>query len=238
MANPTISLTESQVNTALRSFLVSVLPSTMEVIRGQLNRVAEPQGNDFAVFWPLNRTRLSTNANSYADVAFVGSISNLVLTVSQILAGVIVTGQTIYGAVAANTVIGSQLTGPSGGTGTYNVSPSQTVASTTMQTGSENMEQSTTVSVQIDVHGPNSADNAQIISTLFRDDYATTQFATSGFDVNPLYADDPKLVPYDNGEQQIEERWIIDAMLQINPIVQVPQQFASSVAVKIQTALY
>ena len=46
---------QTDVFTALRSFLLGVLPNGVEVIKGQVNRVAEPQGSDFVVFWPLRQ---------------------------------------------------------------------------------------------------------------------------------------------------------------------------------------
>jgi hypothetical protein len=84
---------------------------------------------------------------------------------------------------------------------------------------------------QIDVFGPASADNSQIICTLFRSEMATTFFAQSGFDVQPLYVEDPKQIPFSDGEQQYEERWTIDAVMQINPVVTVSQDFANQAVV-------
>jgi hypothetical protein len=85
--------------------------------------------------------------------------------------------------------------------------------------------------VQLDVYGPNSADNSHTITTLFRDSYAVDQFATSGFDVTPLYADDARQAPFIDAESQWEDRWMISAVLQVNPIITVPQDFASELTV-------
>ena len=87
--------------------------------------------------------------------------------------------------------------------------------------------------IQIDVHGPAAADNAQIITTLFWSGYACDIFQASGFDITPLYNSDPRQLPYLNGEQQIETRWSIDLNLQVNAVVSVPQQFASALNVKL-----
>ena len=85
---------------------------------------------------------------------------------------------------------------------------------------------------QCDVHGLNSADNAQVISTLFRDSYAVDQFAGSGFgDITPLHADDPRQVPFINDQQQWENRWVVEALVQANQVVTLPQQFAGAVTV-------
>jgi hypothetical protein len=63
---------------------------------------------------------------------FTGSISTTTLTVTSVLSGTIAVGQAIFGqGVSQNTVITALGTG-SGGVGTYTVSNSQTVASTTI----------------------------------------------------------------------------------------------------------
>jgi hypothetical protein len=51
--------------------------------------------------------------------------------------------------------------------------------------------------------------------------------------VQPLYCSDRTQMPFMDGEQQIEERWIIQVSLQANPVVVVPQQSATSVDVKL-----
>lgn len=89
----------------------------------------------------------------------------------------------------------------------------------------------TEVTVQLDVHGPASADNAQMISTLFRDEYAMIEFARLPYDVQPLYAEDPRQMPFENAEQQTEWRWTVDVVLQANPVVTTPQDFADVVVV-------
>lgn len=166
----TLTLTDFQIFTALRSFLLAVLPVGTEVMRTQENRVAEPNGPDFVMMTSSLRTRLETNIVTFVD-GFPGS------------------------------------------------------------PGTRSDMQPISLTVQIDVHGPNSADNAQIVSTMFRSDWAVRQFATSGFDVTPLYAGDPHQAPFVNGEQQVENRWTFDAVMQCNPIVTTPQDFAGEVHV-------
>lgn len=228
-----VSPTQSNTLTALRSFLVSILATDVEVIQGQPNRVPEPKKPNFVVMTPMRRPRLSTNVDVPADVRFTGSIAAAVLTVTAVQIGTIVAGRTLFGTgVAAGSVVGAQLTGTPGGIGTYAVSPSQTVASRTLACGVVGITTPTMVAVQLDVHGPVAGDNAQLISTLFRDPYATKQFAAQSpaYDVTPLYADDPKQVPFYNDQQQVEDRWVVEALLQVNPVVSVPQQFADSVS--------
>jgi hypothetical protein len=91
----------------------------------------------------------------------------------------------------------------------------------------------TELTIQADVHGPASADNATRIQTLWRDQYGVGAFQATGFDLAPLYTSDPRQLPFDNGEQQVEERWSIDLCLQANPIVTTPMQFADALEVTI-----
>lgn len=174
-----VAPTESQVFTALRSFLLglglaysSPQATPVEVIKGQANRVSQPRVGDFVVMTPLRRERIETNVDAYADLfplAGVGSAT-----------------------------------------------------------------QATHVVVQLDVHGPNGGDNAQVIATMLRDPYGADAFAASGFDVTPLYADDPRQVPFINAEEQYEDRWIVDAHMQANEVVTgVPVQFAAALAVEL-----
>ena len=234
--NISVSITEEQLFKVLGDFLTAILPASCAVVRGQANRVPEPQGTDFAVMWPGLRERLSTNVDDYSDIAFTGSIAGTTLTVTQMLAGT-VSVDLFLGAngITANTKITAEGTG-TGGVGTYTVNNTQTLASTTIQAGTKDVLAATKVTVQIDVHGPHSADNAQIITTLFRDAYGVALFAVAGFDVQPLYCDDPRQTPFINGEQQQEERWSIQAVMQANPIVEVAQQFAQVVDVNVVDA--
>jgi hypothetical protein len=166
----TLSITESQLYATLRSFLLTCVPAGVEVVRGQDNRVAEPEGSDFIVMIPIMRSRIETNTTTYSD---------------------------------------GYPNGP----------------------GTRADLQPTMVTVQLDVHGPNSADNSEVISTLFRSEVATSAFAASGYDIAPLYASDPRQLAFGNGEQQVEDRYVVDAVMQANMIVTTPQQFAGALKI-------
>lgn len=234
--SPTPSPTDSNIFTALRTFLIGILPAGVDVIRAQANRVPQPVGTDFVVMTPLRRERLETNIDSYADVLFTASIAANVMTVSAINFGTIQVGATLFGQAlaAGTTTITGQLTGSIGGIGTYSVSLPQIAISQLVAAGLTNYMQPTEVTVQLDVYGPNSANAAQTITTLFRDDFAVQQFQTYGFDVVPLYADDAKQLAFIDESQQYEDRWVVEACLQSNIVVSVAQQFASIVSVTLQ----
>ena len=167
MTSPTV--TQSQVQAALRSFLLTVLPTGWEVVEGQDSRVPEPSNPRFVIMTVIGRTRLETNGYAYAP--------------------------------------------PSG---------------SATQQGTETVTQAFQVTFQLDFHSANvgdSSDACVMVSTLFRDDRAYQAFAASGLPVSPLYADDPKQVPFVNAEQQFETRWLLDAVLQVNAGVVWAQDF-------------
>lgn len=229
-----VAPTQSTINARLRSVLLGFLPAGIDVILGQTNRIAEPTGPDFVVFWPTGRRRISTNLDAALDALFVGAISGTVMTISSMNLGAIVQGMPIYAAagLAAGTTVAAFGTG-TGGAGTYTVNPSQIFPSGTISGGSQGVTQSVEVSIQVDVHGPASAENAQAITTLLRDGYAVDAFLALGDDVMTLHADDPQQIVFINGESQYETRWVIQAKLQANQVLSVPLQFAGALAVGI-----
>lgn len=163
----TLSFTESDIFASLRTLLLQMLPTGVEVVRSQTNRVPEPRVGDFVVFTPINRTRLAMNTDTYSD-------------------------------------------------------------GFPEEPGVKYALQPTRIDVQLDVHGPSSGDNVQIITTLFRDDYATTFFDASAIDMQALYTGEPHQMPFINGENQFEDRWVVDVSLQVNQVVEIEQQFADT----------
>ena len=231
----TISLTESQELTALRAFLLSVVPVGVEVIRGQVNRVAEPVGSDFVVFTPIGQPRIGTNYTTYQDNQIVASITGTLLTVTDLVQGTLGAGMTLIdgtvGAILPNTVIGTQVSGSVGGTGVYNVSPSQTISASLLYADIRSDLVPTEWTVQLDIHGPNSSDTTKVIEGLFRSEVGTSFFAATGYDMQPLYCSDPHQTPFLNGEQQYEYRWTMEAHLHVNPVIGTPQQFATEIKI-------
>jgi hypothetical protein len=99
---------------------------------------------------------------------------------------------------------------------------------TQVVSGAEAVTQAFEVTFQLDFHSANvgdSSDAVLAVSTLFRDDIAYQAFAASGLSISPLYADDPKQVPFINAEQQYETRWVLDTVLQVNAGVVWAQDF-------------
>jgi len=218
---------ETYLMAALRLFILQVLPDRVDVIRGQINRVPEPLRDDFIVLTPLFRERLSTNYDTYIDTVFTGSIAGNTLTVSAINYGNLDIGSVILGVnVLSNTVITTVLPGYK-----YTISKSQNLSSGKLAAGKAELLQPIKATVQIDVHGPNSADYAHVITTTFRDDYGVQIFNTFGYGITPLYTGTPKQIPFINGELQVEERWSIDAVLQANQTITLSQAFADALSI-------
>jgi len=226
---PTISLIETQAFQAIRVFLTTVVSSDVEVIRGQDNRVGEPLSPDFCIIWPLLQQRLSTNRTTYSDNYILGFITNNILTVEQLLSGNVPIGQLVFDVLGSldHAVINVQLDGNPNGTGDYQLSVSRTLAQSVLYCGIRDDFAPVQLSVQLEVHGPNSSDNARIIDTLFRSDEGVDIFHETGFDVTPLYCDEARYLPFINAQQQYEYRWVLDLNLQINPVITTLQQFAA-----------
>lgn len=231
----TIAVTpsESDILKALGDFLVASLPAGTGVFQGYDNRVPEPAAANFVVMLPIMRQRLETNIDSYFDVSFVGSISGTTLTVTHVDFGTILLGAQLFGVnVVAGTIIAALGSG-TGGVGTYTLSANNgTLTPATLATGAESILQPINLTVQCDVHGPASADNAQRATTLFRDLWAADFFAAISADIAPLYADDPRLIPFLNDSQQVENRWVASFSIQANQsVINLPTQFADELEV-------
>lgn len=93
--------------------------------------------------------------------------------------------------------------------------------------GSSKVENHIQYTIQIDCYGATSSDWANVITTLWRDDYGVQAMAPN---ITPLHADDEKMMPIVDGEANFEERWMITAHLQYNPVVKVPIQFFDKAA--------
>ncbi len=231
------SPTTANALTQLGKFLTSVLPTDTVVVVGQVNRVASPKSKEFVVMTPMRQDRLRTNVDTDADVKFTGSIAGGILTVTDVAFGVLAVGLTIFGVdVAPNTRITG---GPgAGGPGTYAVTPSQTITSRTLSAGSLAIEQGQKLTVQLDFHSADPLVEGQMaatVSTLMRDGYAVRSFAaqTPNYGVVPLLADDPRQMPFLDEAQQYQWRWVVEALLQCNAVVSVPQEFADSATVQV-----
>lgn len=79
---PTISIIDTDVYTALRTYLLSLAPAGAEVIQGQTNQVSMPIGN-FATMTSNQMVRLATNVTTYQPL--IGTGQKEVLTAFRYL---------------------------------------------------------------------------------------------------------------------------------------------------------
>lgn len=248
----TVSLTQTQIFTALVTVLgtfglVTDADVAVPIVRGQVNRVPEPNGRDFIVLWPIMRDRLAMNIDIWDDAAMLASITSNVMTVTSVLDGQVRPGRIIFGpGVTSGARVIAQLTGTPGGIGTYSTTAAADVTSRKLAFGEMGAMQETEITVQADVHGPASADNAARLSTLFRDQFGIDAFrehgigiglfhigidAIGGTPLTPLYTSEPRQIPFDNGEQQVEERWVVDLCMQADVTISFSAQYADDLEV-------
>lgn len=229
--------TQSQIQIALRSFILSALPAGWDCIEGQDSQVSEPEGVDFVVMTPITRKRLSTNYTAWADCKITGSVSGAVLTCSSVFFGSVQVGSTLWGpGLPSGLTVLSQINGVPGGAGTYTLSGSATIASGPMACGLVVITCPTQVGIQLDFHSADigdASDAVETIQTLFRSEIATAAFDATGYAVAPLYADDPIQRPWENAEQQYETLWTLMAYVQANQAISWGQQFAEQLQVTI-----
>lgn len=90
--------------------------------------------------------------------------------------------------------------------------------------------ESTEWGVQLDVHGDASAANCSIIAALWRSSWAVAYLRDSI--VTPLYASEPHQSAFSNGEDQYETRWIVTIYLQAKPVLTLPQDYATELAIQ------
>lgn len=125
----------TQVVTVCGDFVYVMEDDYTPKMIGQMNSSSGLVGivdNGINVYIVDDSFRYTWYISNPSSATFTGSISGTTLTVTSVLNGTIAVGQAIFGqGMAQNTVITALGTG-SGGVGTYTVSDSQTVASTSI----------------------------------------------------------------------------------------------------------
>jgi hypothetical protein len=236
--------TTSNVLASMRSFLMAVLPSDVVVVQAQPNRVPEVAAGRFVIMSQPRYERIETNVSAYADAKFTGSITSNTMIITAVDPkfpnGMIGVGSIVFGVgIAAGTQVTAILTG-TGQIGTYSIGGApQTVSSRTISAGAKTVTMNAKATIQLDFHSNDttSGDLANVVSNLMRDAFGVDQFANQSpnYGTVPLYADDARQAPFQNDQQQIEWRWIVEALVQANIVVSVPQQFADAVALGLKS---
>lgn len=238
----TVSPSESDIQGALRSFCQSILPAGTDIIVTQQNRVPEPHAGNFVEMTPMRRNRLATNIHVTADCTFTASFAGPVMTVTAINPGnqvAISVGAVVVGPGVPIAIIGAQTSGPTGGLGTYTVTPSYTVGSNIFSAGQMSVVEMVETAIQLGFHSADntSGDMAQAVRMMLRDPYAVSFIQGINPAIAPLYGSDARQAPYINAEDQFETRWIVEAVLQANVILTgLSQEFVTSVALTLVDA--
>lgn len=84
-----------------------------------------------------------------------------------------------------------------------------------------------TYAYQVDAFGPNAPDVANLLSLVWRSEWATDYVNTAGLHFQVLYADEPKQLNIANSENMYEQRFMSMLYLQVNQTVTLPQAFAN-----------
>lgn len=97
--------------------------------------------------------------------------------------------------------------------------------------GKEIMSHTSQWRVQLDCYGEGAGDMANIISTVFRSEWACEAFGVTGYMVRPVYSTDPRQTYYIDGESQYGERWTIDVTMLFEDGVGVDMYFFDSATI-------
>lgn len=172
-----VTITDDDVFTALRAFILDILPDLGgdNVLQGPMNGVPMPPGPNYCIMVPSDRAGLATTAREYF--------------------------------------------------------PSEDPAPAT---GTRETTRQTQVGCFVNFYGEQATDNGQIFNTLFRDMFGCDFMRP--FNVQPLWCDDGRQMPLIDSEKQYATRWMIHALLQINPTVSTSQEFADTVDITLVEA--
>ena len=234
-----VSPTEADIQAALRSFCLSVLPAGVDVVAAQQNRIPESQASNFCVMTPMRRVRLATNLHVEADCSFTASIAGPLMTVTQLGSNnqaAIAVGASVVGPGVPLAVITAQTGGAPGGLGTYTVSPSYTAGPGTFAAGQLSVVEMVETAIQLSFHSADntSGDMAQAVRMMIRDPYAVRFIQAINPAIVPLYGSDARQAPYINAEDQFETQWIVEAILQANVTLSgLSQDFVTTLALQV-----
>jgi len=90
--------------------------------------------------------------------------------------------------------------------------------------GTMSLRRPTEWTAQLDFYGESAQNLALAVAIAWRSSYACD--ALRPHSAQPLFCTEPRQLPFISGESQYIERWTFDAVLQFNPKISLPQQFA------------
>lgn len=97
--------------------------------------------------------------------------------------------------------------------------------------GNEVMRRTLLWRVQLDCYGNEAATMCNLISTVFRSEWACEAFNSTGYAVSPISAGEPRQTAFIDSEQQYGDRWSVDLTMQADVYVRVGQYFFDSATI-------
>lgn len=186
----------------LGDFLKSVF-NDYEVIQAQDNQVSMPLSDKFIVITPLSKSAPALGlASEFIDGIFIGSITNGVITVSEIINSFhFEEGISLWwGGQTTPVKIENNIT-----------NPAVTISNTIIAVGKKSISQIFVGEYQIDFYG----NDAHLICDQFRNYFNDNTFQDSfSNDVYPIKCGNAKQLPFITGESQLLKRWSVDVTIQ------------------------
>ncbi|MFT9441037.1 MAG: hypothetical protein ABF593_04660 [Acetobacter papayae] len=89
------------------------------------------------------------------------------------------------------------------------------------------------VTMQINLFGPASSNQMQMVTALWRDMQAVDFFRASGIPIAPLTTSTTRQIGFTTGERQYDDLWTVDLTMQVTLTALLPQEFATSIPVSL-----
>lgn len=89
------------------------------------------------------------------------------------------------------------------------------------------------VTMQINLFGPASSNQMQVVTALWRDMQAVDFFRSLGVPIAPLTTSTTRQLGFETGERQYDDLWTVDLTMQVTLTLRHPQQFATSIPIQL-----
>ncbi|GAN72111.1 hypothetical protein ASY01nite_13970 [Acetobacter syzygii] len=89
------------------------------------------------------------------------------------------------------------------------------------------------VTMQINLFGPASSNQMQVVTALWRDFEAVDFFRSLNIPIAPLTTSTTRQLGFETGERQYDDLWTVDLTMQVTLTLTHPQQFATSIPIQL-----
>lgn len=97
--------------------------------------------------------------------------------------------------------------------------------------GTRTLTEQVQVTMQVNLFGPASSNQMQMVTALWRDMQAVDFFRASGVPIAPLTTSTTRQLGFETGERQYDDLWTVDLTMQVTLTTRLPQQFATSIPI-------